>query len=149
MITRLDRQRPGAAQPVARLANRADDVPQGRWAVSLHARLNAHPGFVHRGTHQVVHGSVHDTKILGSGFEVKHFSEQNARIAHQGAARLQNQFSMPMASLVQALEQLLDKIAWLGRLLLCVGDPQPATQIQMINRNPRGLYRVYQIQQSI
>ena len=80
-------------EEIAALANRPDDVGDDVCsALRLHHRLNRLIGAVERRADQIVHAAVDDDEFLVVGFfEVQDFGEQDAGVADDDPARLQDQ----------------------------------------------------------
>jgi hypothetical protein len=90
-VARFDGQLAVARQPVARFADRADQVVLDRGAVARHHRLDVHPGLVQGRARHVVHGGVdHAEVLLFARLQEFHRHQQHAGIADDRAARLED-----------------------------------------------------------
>ena len=86
---------PLTRQEIARLANRSDDIGEDSWAVRSHNRYDLVMRLVKRGANQVVHRRVDDDELfLAAPLAVKDRREQNARRAHDRAARFEHQLEV-------------------------------------------------------
>ena len=95
------------------------------------------PGIVERDAGQVVHRSVdHHPGIGHARLHPQHFGEQYAGIGRDVAARLEHQLDVPVPGHAR------DHLAECGRsrrhVAGLVGDAQPAAQVDMGDRMPRG-----------
>src|SRR5690554_4297251 len=92
------------------------------------------PGAVQCRADQVVHGRIDNGEVAMLGALQKlDPGQQYAGVGGNGAARLHDQFQLPIT---QPLGQRLDVIRWLRGLFLIVGHSQAAPHVQMADMMP-------------
>src|SRR5208337_2521163 len=100
-------------------------------------RNNLVIGTVERGTHEVVHSGVHhDEVLLAVSLHVEHAGQQDARVAHQGAARLEDQ---PVLGGAQAFFEPAPQRVEVEGSLIRVPDSISAAQVEVFDAHALGL----------
>ena len=90
-------------------------------------------GVVESGPDEIVHRGVDDGEVLRvAALEILHPREQQAGVAYQVAARLENQ---PLRAIVQARQQGFDVGARRRRCFVAVADAQTATHVDVLERD--------------
>jgi hypothetical protein len=96
------------------------------------------PGFVHRRTHQVIHGSIDDSKILGAAMlQVVHFGEKHTCVTDDGSARLKHDGQWLAvvflgAPAINARKKTCQIISNSHRFFLVVADTDTTTDVEMM-----------------
>ena len=107
-------------------------------------------GLVHRRARQVIHRGVHNAEILlFAGLEIQHLGDTHASIADQRAPGFDHQFALPEAARVQLGQQLCQQGIGRRWIVAVVVDAQSATQVDVVELNPRYFDGCYQIQHPV
>ena len=107
-------------------------------------------GLVHGRPGQVVHGRIDDAKVfLLAGFQVQHFGQAHARIAHQRAARLDHQLALTKPARIEFAQQRKPQVVCRWRRLALIVDAQAAAKINVRNGNARRLDLRHQIEHTV
>src|SRR4029079_9960870 len=129
-VARRDREAPGTAEPVARLADRADDVPRRGGCGAAATCDDPHPGVVHRRAYEVVHRRIDDAEVaLAALLQVEHLAEEKPGVADQRPPPLDDDLLAAMAARIDVGEESLDQRAGVGGRLVAVGDAEAAADV--------------------
>ena len=98
-----------ASRPIRRSGRRRRRRLRARRGARSHSTM-PHPGAVHRRPRQVVHRRIDDAEVLARArLQVQHLADQDAGIADQRAAGLEQELATAVAARVDALEQRGDQ----------------------------------------
>ena len=106
-VARRDRERAVAAEPVARLADRPDDVAAQRRArrARSHATISSTPRRAPAASGRSSRRRRCRSSSSSPGFRYEHLAHQHAGVADERAAGLEQELAMAVAARVDAFEQ--------------------------------------------